>query len=111
MGFENVEFNLWYADTLTPGYIAGLSKRCTELGLRAISLQGTGIGGDGSSGVIKDVAHELWLMHYVRLLGGRVVKFTGAKRGTQGGLDAIIEVCKWRHEGRSRGFCGDKSVV
>jgi sugar phosphate isomerase/epimerase len=94
LGFRNVEFNLWYADTITPAYIRSLRERCARTGLRPISLQGTGFGGVGRDGIIKDVAHKLLLMQFIRGLGGRIVKFTGAKRDTQGGLPEVIEVCR-----------------
>lgn len=92
--FKNVEFNLWYPDTITPSYIQSIKQRCEDTGLVPISLQGSGFGGEGNHGIIKDLSHKLSLMHSCQQLGCRRVKFTGARRGTQGGLDSIIAVLK-----------------
>lgn len=89
-GIKNVEFNVWYPRNITPGGIASIQDRCFEQGLRPISLQGTGFGGN----VIKDVGHKLWLMEQARYLGCRRVKFTGSRRGEAGGLEAVIQVLK-----------------
>lgn len=87
-GIENVEFNVWYPRTLTPEGIESIRRRCYERGLTPISLQGSSFGG----GVLKDVTHKLWLMKKARELGCRRVKFTGAGRGEDGGLERVIEV-------------------
>jgi sugar phosphate isomerase/epimerase len=92
--FKNVEFNLWYPDTITPKYIASIKNRCDRTGLIPISLQGSGFGGEGNNGIIKDLSHKLSLMHRCQQLGCRRVKFTGSRRGTQGGLDSIIAVLR-----------------
>lgn len=89
-GFRNVEFNLWYPDTITPRYLNSLKERCNQTGLNPISLQGSGFGGEGNAGIIKDISHKLTLMHGCQQLGCRRVKFTGARRGTQGGLKSVI---------------------
>lgn len=94
LGFRNVEFNLWYPDTITPAYLRGLKERCGRTGLQAISLQGTSFGGEGREGIIKDISHKLLLMHGARELGCRRIKCTGSRRGTNGCLKAVIEVCR-----------------
>lgn len=95
LGFQNVELNLWYADQITPTYVGKLHERCIEAGLTPISVQGTAFGVDGGrSGLMKDVSHKLLMMQYAKRLGCRIVKFTGAKRGTRGGLKAIIDLCR-----------------
>lgn len=94
LGFKNVEFNLWYADTITPDYIRSLKRRCYETGLRPISLQGTSFGGEGSSGIIKDFSHKLVLMQGCETLGCQIVKCTGSARGSNGGLKSVIAVCR-----------------
>lgn len=93
-GIKNVEFNLWYANTVTPKYIRGLKRRCAEHKLTPISLQGSGFGGEGNAGVAKDLSHKLNLMSLCREIGCRRIKCTGSRRGTNGGLPAVIEVCK-----------------
>lgn len=93
-GFTRVELNLWYPDVLTPAYLDDLGARCAAAGLEPVCVQGTAFGGEGPGGVLKDVAHKLWLLDAARRLGCRRVKCTGAARGTQGGLPAVIEVCR-----------------
>ena len=90
LGIRNVEFNVWFARNLTPQGVESIRRRCEETGLRPISLQGTSFGGN----VVKDVTHKLWHMEQARELGCRRVKFTGARRGTEGGLDAVIATLK-----------------
>ena len=92
--FKNIEFNLWYPNTITPSYVDSLKTRCNQANLIPISLQGSGFGGEGNSGIIKDLSHKLALMDRCQQLGCRRLKFTGARRGTQGGLDSIIAVMK-----------------
>ncbi|MFC4874088.1 sugar phosphate isomerase/epimerase family protein [Negadavirga shengliensis] len=90
--FKNVEFNCWYARNLTPSGIRSIKKRCEEHGLTPICVQGSSFGANGN--IIKDVAHKLWNMEVARQLGCRRVKFTGAGRGQQGGLEAVINILK-----------------
>ena len=94
LGFKNVEFNVWYPDTITPSYFRGIRRRCYQGGLTPISLQGSGFGGEGRTGVIKDLSHKMVLIEGCKTLGCRIVKCTGSRRGTNGGLKAVIEVCK-----------------
>jgi len=94
IGVKNVEFNVWFADTITPNYFRGLKERSARAGLRPVCVQGSSFGGEGAGGVLKDVGHKLALMYGARELGCRRVKCTGAARGTQGGLKTVIEVCK-----------------
>ena len=94
LGFKNVELNLWYPDQITPSYIAKLKERCTASGLKPISVQGSSFGAEGRQAVMKDYSHKLLMMQYASQLGCNIVKFTGARRGTQGGLNSIIQVCK-----------------
>ncbi len=90
--FKNVEFNCWYARTLTPSGISNIKHRCEQHGLTPICVQGSSFGADGN--IVKDVAHKLWNMHTAKELGCRRVKFTGAGRGKDGGLDAVIACLK-----------------
>jgi sugar phosphate isomerase/epimerase len=94
VGIKNVEFNVWFPDVITPNYFRGLKERSVRAGLKPVCVQGSGFGGEGASGVQKDVGHKLALMYGARELGCRRVKCTGAGRGTQGGLKSVIEVCK-----------------
>ncbi len=94
LGFKNVEFNLWYPGTLTPRYIDSIASRCKQSGLTPISVQGSGFGGEGRNGINKDLAHKMVLLDHCDRLGCQIVKCTGSRRGTQGGLKSIIEVLK-----------------
>lgn len=94
MDFQNVEFNLWYPDLHTPAYIRSIRDRCYQSGLTPVSLQATSFGGEGRTGVTKDLSHKLIVMDAIRQLGGRVAKFTGSRRGTNGGLKHVIDVCR-----------------
>lgn len=90
--FKNVEFNCWYARNLTPQGIESIRERCKKHRLTPVCIQGSSFGAEGN--IIKDVTHKLWNMEAARQLGCRRVKFTGAGRGNEGGLDAVIEVLK-----------------
>lgn len=90
--FKNVEFNCWYARNLTPNGISSIKERCEKHSINPICVQGSAFG--ASDNIIKDVTHKLWNMQAAKQLGCNRVKFTGAKRGTEGGLDAVINVLK-----------------
>lgn len=90
--FKNVEFNCWYARTLTPAGIRSIRERCEQHDLKPICVQGASFGAEGN--IVKDVSHKLWNMHAAKELGCRRVKFTGAGRGKEGGLDAVIACLK-----------------
>lgn len=94
LGIQNVEFNLWFADVITPNYLASIKSRCAAANLKPVCVQGSSFGGEGRGGVLKDVGHKLALMYAARDLGCRRIKCTGAARGTQGGLKSVIEVCR-----------------
>lgn len=85
-GFRNVEFNCWYPRTLTIAGIDSIRARCAAAGLKPICVQGSSF----RDGKVADVAHKLWCMEAARRLGCNRVKFTGSRRGTNGGLSAII---------------------
>ncbi|GAB3168886.1 sugar phosphate isomerase/epimerase family protein [Telluribacter humicola] len=90
--YKNVEFNCWYARNLTPMGIQSIKDRCRQHKLKPICVQGSSFGASGN--IIKDVTHKLWNMEAARQLGCNRVKFTGAGRGSEGGLDAIIKTLK-----------------
>lgn len=90
IGIRNVEFNVWYPQTVTPQGLAHIRDGCRTHGLTPVCLQGSAFGGN----VLKDVTHKLWLMEQAKVLGARRVKFTGARRGEDGGLDAVIATLK-----------------
>jgi sugar phosphate isomerase/epimerase len=90
--FKNVEFNCWYARNLTLQGIESIKERCEHHGLKPVCVQGSSFGAGGN--IIKDVTHKLWNMEAARRLGCQRVKFTGAGRGKEGGLEAVIEILK-----------------
>lgn len=94
VGITDIEFNLWYYDMLTTAYLDGLVERCEKLDLTPVSLQGTSFGGQGGHGLVKDFSHKQWLVMQARRLGCSVVKFTGSRRDTNGGLKHVIDVCQ-----------------
>jgi sugar phosphate isomerase/epimerase len=90
--YTNVEFNCWYGRNLTPQGIRSIKERCKQHKLTPICVQGSAFGASGN--IIKDVTHKLWNMEAARQLGCKRVKFTGAGRGAEGGLEAVIQVLK-----------------
>ncbi|HYE31205.1 MAG TPA: sugar phosphate isomerase/epimerase family protein [Methylomirabilota bacterium] len=90
LGIKNVEFNTWYPRNLTLDGIERIRQRSAEQGIRPICVQASAFG-DGKA---PDVAHKLWCMEAAKRLGARRVKFTGSKRGTNGGLEAVIGTLK-----------------
>jgi sugar phosphate isomerase/epimerase len=90
--YKNVEFNCWYGRNLTPNGIRSIKQRCQQHKLKPVCVQGSSFGASGN--VVKDVAHKLWNMETARQLGCKRVKFTGAGRGSEGGLEAVIQVLK-----------------
>lgn len=90
LGIRNVEFNVWFPRTVTLEGMKRIEEGCGQTGLQPVCLQGSGFGGN----VIKDVTHKLWLMERIKRLGARRVKFTGARRGQEGGLENVIATLK-----------------
>lgn len=89
-GFRNVEFNCWYPRNLTPTGLTRITERCKKRGLTPICVQGTAFG----DGKVKDVSHKLWCLEAAKTLGCHRVKFTGSRRGTNGGIKTIIATLK-----------------
>lgn len=86
LGIKNLEFNTWYPRNLTPAGIRAIEQRCAAIDVKPVCIQGSAFG-DGKA---PDVAHKLWCMEAAHRLGARRVKFTGSRRGTNGGLAAVI---------------------
>ena len=94
IGFKYVEFNCWYPRTITPARTQDLKRRCEATGLVPVVVYGTAFGGANNNETTKDVAHKLRLIDMACELGCRRICATGAARGTQGGLDAIVAVLR-----------------
>ncbi len=88
--YKNVEFNCWYGRNLTPAGIESIKARCRQHKLKPVCVQGSSFGASGN--IIKDVTHKLWNLEAARQLGCQRVKFTGAGRGSEGGLETVIKV-------------------
>jgi sugar phosphate isomerase/epimerase len=90
IGLTHVEFNVWHPRTVSARGIGSIQERCFRTGLTPVCLQGNAFGGHAA----KDVTHKLWLMEQAKRLGCRRIKCTGARRGTEGGLETVITVLK-----------------
>lgn len=90
LGIKHVEFNTWHARNLTPAGLRSIRERSERIGVRPVCLQASAFG-DGKAA---DVSHKLWCLEAARRIGARRVKFTGSKRGTNGGLPAVISCLK-----------------
>jgi sugar phosphate isomerase/epimerase len=89
IGVKNVEFNCWYARNLTPAGLESIKARCRRAGLVPISIQGNAfVAGEGHD-LAREVHRLLWLIESCRRLGCRIIKCTGAGRGTRGGLEGL----------------------
>jgi sugar phosphate isomerase/epimerase len=93
-GYRHLELNCWHPRTLTPAKTRDLVARCRDTGLSVGSLHVSSFGGEGSHGLTKDLCHKLRCIAALRELGGTVLCATGAGRGSDGGLDAIVTVLK-----------------
>lgn len=92
LGIRNVEFNCWYPRNLTPAGIASIKRRCQQRGLVPVSIQGNSfVGGEGHD-LSREAHRVLWLMEACRRLGCRIIKCTGAARGTRGGVEGIVRL-------------------
>ncbi|QPC83727.1 sugar phosphate isomerase/epimerase [Phototrophicus methaneseepsis] len=94
IGFKYVEFNCWYPSTITPAKMEDLKQRCAETGLIPASIHGTHFGAANDMELSKDTAHKIRLIEAAGELGVTRIGATGASRGSNGGLDAIITVLK-----------------
>jgi sugar phosphate isomerase/epimerase len=63
---------------------------CRTTGLLPSAIYGMGFGSDDNRELTMDVCHKLRMVDAAREIGCARIVATGAKRGTKGGLDAII---------------------
>ncbi len=94
IGFRYIEFNAWYPSAITPAKMRDLKQRCTEHAIFPACLHGMGFGGSNARDLSKDVAHKLRFIDAALEVGCRRISFTGAGRGQEGGLEAIITVLR-----------------
>lgn len=93
-GYRYAEFDCWHPGSLTPAKIRDLRRRCLDAGLVPAAVYSSAFGGGDSHALTKDVAHKLRMMEAARELGCRRIVATGARRGTEGGLEAVIEALR-----------------
>jgi len=94
IGYRFVEFNCWQPSDLTPAGVASIRERCQATGLTPVVVYGSSFGGASNHELSKDVCHKLRMMAAAQELGCRRIVATGARRGTQGGLEAVLTVLR-----------------
>lgn len=92
VGYRYIEFNAWYPSAVTPGKMRELKQRCADRAILPACLHGMGFGASNARELSKDVAHKLRFLDAALEVGCRRVSFTGAGRGKEGGLEAILTV-------------------
>jgi sugar phosphate isomerase/epimerase len=90
-GYRHIEFNCWYARTLSPENIARLKARCQQHGLTPIALHVGSFGGGSRDELCMNYCHKLRAILAATELGCTRVVASGAARGTEGGLQAVAE--------------------
>lgn len=93
IGYKYIELNCWQPSDLSPNTIRNLKRRCSEAGLIPSAVYGSSFGGVKFS-ISKDVCHKLRMIDAAVELDCHRIVATGAKRGTEGGLESIITVLK-----------------
>lgn len=73
IGYKRVEFNCWYAETLTPARIREMRRRCEYAGLSPIALHVSAFGGNTSEILSLNTAHKLRAIEAAGELGCRRV--------------------------------------
>ncbi len=89
-GYRFIEFNCWYAHTLSPAGIADIKARCLKHGLVPIALHVGSFGGVDRDALCMNYCHKLRAIQAARELGCSRVVASGFQRGTSGGLEAVI---------------------
>ncbi len=89
-GYRFVEFNCWYAHTLSPAGIADIKARCLEHSLDPIALHVGSFGGGDRDAFCMNYCHKLRAIQAARELGCSRVVASAFPRGTGGGLEAIL---------------------
>lgn len=90
-GYKRIEFNCWYADTLTPQKMMDLKRRCENAGLQPISVHVSPFGGNDSRDIALNTAHKIRAIEAVKELGCRRVVAPSMSRDGLGSLDNIIK--------------------
>ncbi len=77
LGYERIEFNCWYAESLTPGRIREMRRRCEGTGLQPVALHVSAFGGSTSEQLSWNTAHKLRAIEAAVELGCRRVVASG----------------------------------
>lgn len=93
-GYRYVEFNLWHQRMMLPETVRSLRDRCDKHGLTTSSVHCVDIGTAEGQHLSKEIAHKLWMLQICQQLGCKILSATGYKRGTAGGLEAIVSILK-----------------
>lgn len=89
LGYERVEFNCWYSESLTPTRIREMRRKCEETGLQPIALHVSAFGGQTPELLALNTAHKLRAIEAATELGCRRVVASGM--GNSLHLDEILQ--------------------
>lgn len=87
-GYQRVEFNCWYPESLVPSRIREMKRRCEATGLSPIALHVSAFGGATSEQLALNTAHKLRAIEAAVELGCRRVVASGTE--SSGTLDEIV---------------------
>lgn len=95
LGYERVEFNCWYAESLTPNRIREMRRRCEGTGLCPAALHVSAFGGPDPEQLSWNTAHKLRAIEAASELGCRRVVASGMnignrERAGRNGLDDLL---------------------
>jgi len=93
-GYRFIEFNCWYARTLSPSGIADIRARCLKHGLELIALHVGSFGGGDRDALCMNYCHKIRAIQAARELGCSRVVASAYARDTNGGLEAVISELK-----------------
>lgn len=95
LGYERIEFNCWYAESLTPGRIREMRRRCEGTGLQPVALHVSAFGGSTSEQLSWNTAHKLRAIEAAVELGCRRVVASGMhiedRDGERTGTNALLD--------------------
>lgn len=95
IGTRYVELNCWYAQNVTPVGINSITHRCESKSLTPVSIHVTPFSGLGPFQLVGETSRLLWALLICERLGARILKFTGPKRGSKNGREALVEVLQY----------------
>ncbi|UYN83456.1 MAG: sugar phosphate isomerase/epimerase [Microcella sp.] len=94
-GFRSVEFNCWYARTITPQGLASIRDRSAAICVTPVSLHVPSFSpGPEPSDLARETARWCWLIEAATIVGVTLLKCTGRDRGEAGGVESIIALLR-----------------